>query len=91
MAISVNFKTGQFFQVELVCLVHAQPQATVQWFKNSIELTDDDVKVEKHGHRHILTIPTVTHSDYGNYTCRAKNAHGESSKILEVSGKKKCA
>ena len=75
-------------QVELVCLVHAHPQATVQWFKNSIELTGDDVKLEKYGHKHTLTIPSVNHADYGNYTCRAKNVHGESAKNLEVSGKR---
>lgn len=73
-------------QVELVCLVHAHPQATVQWFKNSIELTGDDVKLERYGHKHTLTIPSVNHADYGNYTCRAKNVHGESAKNLEVSG-----
>ena len=74
-------------QVELVCLVHAHPQATVQWFKNSIELTGDDVKLDRFGHKHTLTIPSVNHADYGNYTCRAKNVHGESAKNLEVSGK----
>jgi hypothetical protein len=43
--------------------------------------------VERHGHRHTLTIPSVTTKDYGNYTCRAKNMIGEQSKILEISGK----
>ena len=72
--------------VELVCLVHAHPQAIVQWFKNDLELTDDGVSLERFGHKHTLTIPTLSSSDYGNYTCRAKNVHGESSKVLEVSG-----
>lgn len=39
-----------------------------------------------YGHKHTLTIPSVNHADYGNYTCRAKNVHGESAKNLEVSG-----
>ncbi len=73
-------------QVELVCLVHAQPQATVKWFKNSVELSGEEVTMEKMGHRHILKIPSMSSKDFGNYTCRAKNVHGESSKILEVSG-----
>jgi hypothetical protein len=73
-------------EVELVCLVHAHPQATVQWFKTDVELTGDDIMVERHGHRHTLTIPSVTTKDYGNYTCRAKNMIGEQSKILEISG-----
>lgn len=72
-------------QVELVCLVHAQPHATILWFKNSVQLTEEDVTLERYGHRYTLTIPKLSHSDYGNYTCRAKNIYGESSKILEVS------
>ncbi len=70
-----------------MCLVHAQPQATVSWFKNSLELTGEEVSMEKIHHRHILKIPAMSSKDFGNYTCRAKNIHGESSKILEVSGK----
>lgn len=73
-------------KVELVCLVHAQPKATIHWFKNSVQLTEDNVTLEKIGHKNTLTIPSLSHSDYGNYTCRAKNIHGESSKVLEVSG-----
>jgi len=74
-------------KVELVCLVHAQPHATIQWFKNDLQLTGDDVTLERYGHKHTLTIPKLSHVDYGNYTCRAKNIHGELSKNLEVSGK----
>ena len=73
-------------KVELVCIVHAHPHATIHWFKNSVQLTEDDVTLEHIGHKNTLTIPSLSHSDYGNYTCRAKNTHGESSKILEVSG-----
>merc|ERR1712223_289248 len=74
-------------KVELVCLVHAQPHATIQWFKNSVQLTEDDVTLERFGHKSVLTIPQLSHSDYGNYTCRAKNIHGENFKNVEVSGK----
>ena len=70
-----------------VCNVHAHPQATVVWMKNSVELTGDDATLGRVGHRHTLTIPSITDSDFGNYTCRAKNIHGESYKVLEVSGK----
>ena len=81
---SKNFRESS--KVELVCLVHAQPKATIHWFKNSVQLTEDNVTLEKIGHKNTLTIPSLSHSDYGNYTCRAKNIHGESSKVLEVSG-----
>jgi len=74
-------------KVELVCLVHAQPHATIQWFKNSVQLTEDDVTLERFGHKSVLTIPQLSHTDYGNYTCRAKNIHGENFKNVEVSGK----
>ena len=80
----LNFRESS--KVELVCLVHAQPHATIHWFKNSVQLTEDNVTLEKIGHKNTLTIPSLSHSDYGNYTCRAKNIHGESSKVLEVSG-----
>jgi len=73
-------------KVELVCNVHAHPQATVVWMKNSVELTGDDATLGRVGHRHTLTIPSIKDSDFGNYTCRAKNIHGESYKVLEVSG-----
>ena len=81
---SKNFRESS--KVELVCLVHAQPHATIHWFKNSVQLTEDNVTLENIGHKNTLTIPSLSHSDYGNYTCRAKNIHGESSKVLEVSG-----
>ena len=73
-------------KAELVCNVHAHPMATVSWFKDTIKISDDDVDLKKLGHKHILTIPSLSHQDYGNYTCRAKNSIGESSKILELSG-----
>ena len=57
--------------------------------KNSVELTGDDATLGRVGHRHTLTIPSIKDSDFGNYTCRAKNIHGESYKVLEVSGKEK--
>merc|ERR1711976_283226 len=65
-------------KVELVCNVHAHPQATVVWMKNSVELTGDDATLGRVGHRHTLIIPSIKDSDFGNYTCRAKNIHGES-------------
>ena len=52
-----------------------------------MELTSDQNTLQKHGHRHTLTIPTVMDSDFGNYTCRASNIHGVGEKNLEVSGK----
>ena len=79
-----NFRESS--KVELVCLVHAQPHATIHWFKNSVQLTEDNVTLENIGHKNTLTISSLSHSDYGNYTCRAKNIHGESYKVLEVSG-----
>jgi hypothetical protein len=58
----------------------------VKWFKNSMQLTDDTAMLEHNGHRHTLVLQTVSDEDYGNYTCRANNKHGEEQKILEISG-----
>ena len=59
----------------------------LQWFKNSMELTDETATLSKHGHRHTLRIPFVTEEDLGNYTCRAENKIGFFSRELEVSGR----
>ncbi len=76
-------------KVELVCLVHAEPSPTVQWYKSGgkIELTDDSTSsMKRHGRRHILTFTNLREEDFGNYTCRAHNSIGQSQKVLEISG-----
>lgn len=73
--------------IELVCVVNANPKPIVKWFKNTMELTDENARLNNHGHRHTLMIPSVTEEDLGNYTCRAENKHGLTSRELEVSGK----
>lgn len=76
-------------RVELVCRVHAQPSATVHWFKSGgapMELTNDTAKFTKVNHRHILTFTKLREEDFGNYTCRARNKMGETAKVLEISG-----
>jgi len=83
--IFVHAATGN--SVELVCNVHAHPTPIVKWFKNKMELTEDVAQLERHGNRHVLNIPSVDESDFGNYTCRAKNRLGSAKQILEISGK----
>ena len=41
-------------KVELVCLVHAQPHATIQWFKNSFNVT-----LERYKHKSALKLSNV--------------------------------
>ena len=82
--------TGEGDQTEVICIVHSSPKATVTWFKDGEELTQEshDFLINTHGNRHTLTIPGVDSTKFGKYACRAENGLGEDQKTTEVSGKK---
>ena len=58
--------------IEITCSVDASPEATVTWFKDSIELIEDDKSFKTNGDNYSLSIPSLSFSDSGNYTCKAK-------------------
>eukprot|EP00095_Tigriopus_kingsejongensis_P001599 maker-scaffold317_size209118-snap-gene-0.9 protein:Tk01599 transcript:maker-scaffold317_size209118-snap-gene-0.9-mRNA-1 annotation:"GF16716" len=80
----IHANTGN--QVELVCFVHAHPKAVVTWFKNSMALTNESTSLHHSRNRHTLMISELSDNDFGNYTCRAENKWGVSSKVIEISG-----
>ncbi|XP_047740026.1 protein amalgam isoform X2 [Hyalella azteca] len=69
--------TGNGDKVELVCVVHANPAAEVQWTHDN-KPVDRDTMAEVHegGHRHLLTIEQVSEADFGVYQCSASNKYG---------------
>lgn len=73
-------------KLELVCIVHASPKATVTWHKNGEEvIVDDRTSISHIGRKHLLVIEGVTEEqDKGHYTCHAANSLGDSKGNVEV-------
>lgn len=73
---------------ELVCKVHAMPEANVTWMKEGkrIDKTSSNVLINsKHG-RHSLTLLNTDYTTVGLYTCTASNSEGEQTKNISVTG-----
>ncbi|XP_058119002.1 hemicentin-1 isoform X1 [Anopheles ziemanni] len=80
--------SGEGFEAQLECIVHADPQPTVSWNQNSFPLQPTDRRtMSSRGNRHTLTILHVQQEDFGNYSCVADNSLGRSKKYMEVSGR----
>ena len=76
--------------VKLLCCLSGRPTPTVQWFKNSKELSESDphYSIEYSCGVCTLEINSCSLSDAGNYKCRAENALGfdETSAHLMIEG-----
>ncbi|XP_053698771.1 hemicentin-2 [Sabethes cyaneus] len=80
--------SGEGFEAQLECIVHADPQPTVSWYQNSFPIQPTDRRtMSSRGNRHTLTIRHVQQEDFGNYSCVADNTLGRSKKYMEVSGR----
>ncbi|XP_055699736.1 protein amalgam isoform X1 [Phlebotomus papatasi] len=80
--------SGEGFEAQLVCIVHADPQPTVSWFQNSFPIQPTDRRVmSSRGNKHTLSIRHVQSEDFGNYSCVADNSLGRAKKYMEVSGR----
>jgi len=66
-------------KLELVCIVHASPKATVSWYKNGrLVQPSERILIEKISRKHLFTIKNLDEiQDAGTYTCHAKNSLGE--------------
>ncbi|CAG7721171.1 unnamed protein product [Allacma fusca] len=79
--------TGQGFNADLVCLVHAEPKATVVWYKEGRKVDSDKHEaVERMSHKYILHVKGVTEMDFGDYQCVANNSLGRNNKNIFLSG-----
>jgi hypothetical protein len=90
----LNSRMSQFRDLHtiLVCRITAHPQAIGHWVK------DDHRLMNSAKHRieavedsdHVLTlwirINDIEESDYGDYHCVAKNAHGEDEGVTKLVG-----
>ncbi|XP_075214141.1 limbic system-associated membrane protein-like [Lycorma delicatula] len=80
--------SGEGYEAQLVCIVHAEPQAEVVWYRDTLRLDTTERRImEVRGSRHTLIIRKVQASDFGNYSCVADNSMGKAREYLELSGK----
>ncbi|XP_017478456.1 PREDICTED: neural cell adhesion molecule 1 [Rhagoletis zephyria] len=80
--------SGEGFEAKLVCIVYADPVATVSWYQNSFPIQTTDRRImATRGNRHTLTIRHIQQEDFGNYSCVAENSLGRSRKYMELSGR----
>ncbi|XP_071815928.1 uncharacterized protein [Apostichopus japonicus] len=62
--------------VTLTCQVSGVPKPNVTWFRDGLELTQDDGALGFTEEDGSLSIISVTQSDAGDYHCQAENSHG---------------
>ncbi|XP_023328691.1 protein amalgam [Eurytemora carolleeae] len=76
-------KTEKIFS--LACSVDANPPAKVTWYKDGKYLKTENLK-EGSEQQHFFSVTSLKESDYGNYTCEARNKIGLASQSLELKG-----
>ena len=77
--------------VELTCIVHAYPDAKLQWEKNdTVLITSNSENTEVNEFRTSFTLKLPSVSETGFYTCSGVNSQGSSSATVKVNvaGKK---
>ncbi|XP_059095188.1 lachesin-like isoform X2 [Tigriopus californicus] len=80
--------TGEGYETEIVCVIHSSPRAEVSWLKDGFPIDSSATNEITHrGNRHTLLLRDVKEESFGDYTCQAKNLHGEAEKTTRVSGK----
>jgi len=72
----------------LTCRVDSDPSAKVIWSKDGFIMSKAILNSKKEGKLeiHSLTIPSMSDSDYGNYSCLAKNNLGTAADSIILSG-----
>lgn len=61
----------------------------MKWYKDGvpIEVPSKTVKLSKNENNHFLIIRSVKTEDFGSYKCVAKSSEGESSAVIQLTGK----
>lgn len=73
---------------DLVCVVHARPEARVKWYKNGKEISARSAKIliKTNETKHILTHMNTEKEDFGTYTCKATNRFGTTEHDIKLIG-----
>lgn len=81
-------RTDEGDTVELVCIVHARPVASVEWTKDGAPLAIDNHIEEQQngGHRNSIRISQISEADFGEYICTAENKFGVVESTISMSG-----
>jgi len=79
--------TGVGYSVSLSCIVGANPEATVRWYRKSLLLeSDNNFLIESKGTLHTFIIRKVSSDHFGQFTCLASNSLGREAAQVEVTG-----
>eukprot|EP00093_Oithona_nana_P010757 10757.XXX_265016_286838_1 [CDS] Oithona nana genome sequencing. len=80
--------TGEGIEAVVSCNIHAEPVASVKWYKDTMLLDPtDNRQMRTFGNKHELTLKNVRETDFGNYSCMADNSLGRERGSIEVSGR----
>jgi len=72
-------------EVRLICIVHASPLVTVEWYKDGQKMVVKDNVISKRGNRHTLLLIGISEDDRNSkFECRARNAIGEATAVVGV-------
>ena len=75
---------------ELSCLVYADPEPEVIWYRDTMRLDPNERRyMESRGSRHTLILRQMVKEDFANYSCYASNGLGRSRAYVELRGKEK--
>ena len=71
--------------VTFICNVTSNPNSTINWKKGSTDVTKcSKCEVTTERNYGVLSIYNLTRDDTANYTCLAKNTHGNDSDTKEL-------
>lgn len=79
--------TGIGHQAALSCIVNANPQAVVRWYRESLLLdSDNNFLLESKGTLHTFIIRKVRKENFGTFSCSASNTFGKQMAHVLVTG-----
>ncbi|KAK7869106.1 hypothetical protein R5R35_006579 [Gryllus longicercus] len=83
-----KINSGEGETVDLACTVSGQPKPMLKWYKDGqeMEIGTSRFEVSANNNTYILRIKNLEKSDFGTYSCVAKNKHGIRQKNITLTG-----